>query len=212
MPESPARTNQRAASQAAGSEFTTRSAQPGQTEDANVGSSISDTVWELLCEFDTEEAYEKYKQDHAEGFSAGRDRRCELGGCVLLAWLGGWTCTDFDCFATCRWKYYKCKRCCDPSQAKVDGNGKKDYLTVVPSCVIIYKSGSWTKCGTKDKGPRGRSLSGTSGTAEQNDYETSDGKVRLFRRRLPNASGCHVSLNPDFVMFGVLPSHGTDSC
>ena len=211
MPESPAGTNRGAASHAARSEFTTNPAQPGQTEDANVGSSIS-TSWVLIATFDSDAQYENYKKSHAEGFYSGRDRRCEAGGCVLLASLGGWTCTDFDCFAICRWKYYKCKRCCDPSEAKVDSKGKKDYSKVVPKCGIVYRSGRWTKSGTKAKGCRGGSLSGTSGTQEQNTYETRDGKIRLYRRRLAGSSGCHVSLNPDFVMFGVLPSHGTDSC
>ena len=211
MPESPARTNQCAASQAAGSEFTTRSAQPGQTEDANVGSSIS-TTWVLIGTFDSDAQYENYKKSHAEGLCSGRDRRCEVGGCVVLASLGGWTCTDFDCFAICRWKEYKCKRCCDPSDAKVDGAGKKIYSKVVPKCGIYYRSGIWTKSGTKPTGCRGRSLSGTSGTREQNTYEPSDGQIRLYRRRLEGATGCRVLLNPDFVMFGVLPSHGTDSC
>lgn len=210
MLESPAGTNLDAASHAARSEFTANPAQPGQTEDANVGSSIS-TSWLLISTFDSEAEYEDYKKSHAEGLQSGRDRRCE-GGCVLLASLGGWTCTDFDCFTICRWKEYKCKRCCDPSDAKVDGAGKKNYSRVQPKCGIYYRSGIWNKSGTKSTGCRGRSLSGTSGTREQNTYEPSDGQIRLYRRRLEGATGCHVLLNPDFVMFGVLPSRGTDSC
>ena len=173
MPESPAGTNRDAASHAARSEFTTNPAQPGQTEDANVGSSIS-TSWLLIATFDSEAEYEDYKKSHAEGLRSGRDRRWEVG-CVLVASLGRWTCTDLDCFAICRYKEYKCKRCCDPSDATVDGAGKKNYSAVQPKCGIRYRSGKWKKSGTKPKGRRGRSLSGTSGTGKQNKYEPRGG-------------------------------------
>ena len=210
MPQSPADTYRDAASHAARSEHTINTAQPGQSDEANVNISIS-TRWYIIATFDSESEYNDFKESHAQGFRSGKDRKWEVG-CVLVASLDRWTCTDLDCFAICRYKEYKCKRCCDPSDATVDYAGKRSYSAVQPKCGFHYRSGIWAKSGTKPKGPRGRSLSGTSGTGKQNKYEPRGAKIMLYRRRAEGTTGCHALINPEFVMFGVLPSHPTDSC
>ena len=93
----------------------------------------------------------------------------------------------------------------------MNGAGKLNYSAMLPKCGTHYRSGRWVKTGTKPKEARGSALSASSGTEMQNVYEAEGGKIHLYRKLAKGTTGLHVSINPECVMFGVLPSHPTDS-
>jgi hypothetical protein len=167
----------------------------------DTGSAISES-WHRLAVFDTRPEFNEYLKSHPQGLTSGKNRKAE-NGCVLPA---SSATTDLQCLALCRYVGWKCKRCCDPNDAKVNPTtGKKNYTQVVPKCGIIYREGRFVKAGTMSHSGAGRSLSTSSGTeAMQNAYELVGGVIVLERRRIKGFSGNHVSINPTSEMFGVI--------
>ena len=103
--------------------------------DANHASDISES-WHQLSVFTTAEELKDFMDSHPTGFRTGKDTKAQ-NGCVLLA---SPTTTDLQCLDLCRFRGWKCKRCCDPQDGKQDPKtGRKNYNSVIPKCGINYR-------------------------------------------------------------------------
>jgi hypothetical protein len=174
--------------------------------DANHASGISES-WHQVASFATAEELKNYMDAHPTGFRTGKDTRA-ANGCVLLA---SPTSTELQCLALCRFRGWKCKRCCDPQDVKQNPKtGKRDYGSVIPRCGITYRDGVHAKVGLGSATGHGRALSSSSVTGPQhNIYEYVGGEIVLQRRRVKGSTGIHVCINPTQEMFGVNTPHFT---
>ena len=167
----------------------------------DTGRAISES-WHRVGVFPTKAEFNEYINSHPEGLRSGKNSKAQ-NGCVLPA---SSATTDLQCLALCRYVGWKCKRCCDPEDAKVHPTtGKKNYNQVAPKCGIIYREGKYVRTGTMAHSGTGRALSASSGTeAKQNMYELVGGEIVLERKRVRGSTGNHVSMNPTCEMFGVI--------
>ena len=172
--------------------------------DANHASAISES-WHQVASFATQEELKNYMDSHLTGFRTRKDTR-SANGCVLLA---SPTSTDLQCLALCRYRGWKCKRCCIPQNVKRNSEGKRNYGSVKPSCGIFYRDGLHARVGLGSATGRGRALSGSSVTGPQQNIYEYVGEIVLQRRRARGSTGVHECINPTEEMYGVNTPHFT---